>query len=646
MKIILLILSFFAIYSKLPEKDKLILLGKIAEKNIQSKYINSIQYDHKKIEEIISQYDFPYNYNFIEDSKTDIHKKNQGLCNCSWSFASTTALSYRFYKKGISVDLSPQYPISCYIKDCSFENYLIDAQLNLVKNGTVTEECAPYSSGGGKILDQCPNSCKNGSDVVKYYSYKPYSTERYYSEENFYDIITLILDELITNGPVVAQVDLYQDLIDWNNDKEKCIDEIYIHYTENELIGKYFVTIIGYGQEGDKFYWLVQNSLGDMNCILIKIEFGQIGIEKIAFSEPYITKESEIKKNIDISFDKITDTCDLIITNNSLIDEWNDTLEINFKNDNPNNKFYYQCNTNKLINKTGMNCYYENANINLQKGSYEFETWKSLGKNNIFNLDETFKDKKFNFYGYNKLDYLVSKNVYISKKGSQIMLNNIPNQKNEMIIPKIYSNINASIELSNCRKIGTKEHLIFNYIYCNLTETEVEYFDYIKDNYISYNVFCGKKVQTQLNVHKLNLDKYPRFTIKKIIMPNKNYFTKFDKFSVYADIEGKYSFNEKQILSFWLLANFEDIKYKEINMLECSSKNIKNNLSDSECQFECNLVLYDMSAEKVEFLPYILYNETNTPYEIIMEHSIIAEKIPSFSSYLKMSLFLFLSILF
>ena len=135
MKVFLLILSLLEIYAIFPEKDKLILLGKISEKNIEQKYINSIQYDPKKIIDIISEYDFPYNYNFIEDSKIDIIIKNQGSCNCSWSFASTTSLSYRFYKKGININLSPQYPLSCYIKNCSFENYLIDTQLNLVKNG-------------------------------------------------------------------------------------------------------------------------------------------------------------------------------------------------------------------------------------------------------------------------------------------------------------------------------------------------------------------------------------------------------------------------------------------------------------------------------------------------------------------------------
>ena len=538
MRIILLILLIFETYTKIPENDKLILLGKISESNIKLKFKNTIEYDPEKIQEIINSYNFPNNYNFFEDSKMDIKIKNQGLCNCSWSFSSTTSLSYRFYKKGINVDLSPQYPLSCYMKNCSFENYLIDAQLNLVKNGTVTEECLPYTSQDGKYLENCPQKCKNGSELIKYYSYKPYSTEKYYSEDNFYDIILLIMDELVKNGPLVAQVDLYQDLIDLINNQEKCIIEIYAHNTEeDELIEKYFVTIVGFGHQENKYYWLVQNSLGNTNCVLTKIEFGQIGIERIAFSEPYIIQESEIKTNIDASFYNITDTCDLILTNNSLIEQWNDTLEINFRNNN-SDIFYYQCNKNNLLNKTEINCFYENANINLQKGIYEFNTWKSIGKNNIFNLDETFNQKKFNFYGYNNLNYLISKNIFISKAGSMIILNNIPNQKNEINIPKIYPNINSNIELSNCKIINSNKDILFNYIYCNLTENEIEYFgDYNKNNYISYTVLCGKKIQTQLNVHKLDLVKYPRFIIKKIIKPNKSYFTKFDKFIIIAKIE-------------------------------------------------------------------------------------------------------------
>ena len=86
----------------------------------------------------------------------------------------------------------------------------------------------------------------------------------------------------------------------------------------------------------------------------------------------------------------------------------------------------------------------------------------------------------------------------------------------------------------------------------------------------------------------------------------------------------------------------DDNSNKEINMLLCSST---NNLFYNDYEFHCNVIIYDSSGEEVEFLPYIFYNEINYPYEIIMESSIKAEKDSSFSSYLKMSLFLFLLII-
>ena len=223
------------------------------------------------MKELIDLYHFPEEYNFIEDTKAEISYKNQGNCNCSWSISSTTASSYRFHKKGINIDLSPQYPLSCYIKNCSYENYLIDTQLNLVKNGTVSEECLPFISKDQQLLDDCPSSCKNGSSLVKYYSQKAYSVDEYYSEENYYDIMLLTMDELIENGPIVAQLDLYQDLIEWNNNPEKCFDEVYKHKTQEEHIGKYYVTIVGYGYSYNKYYWLVQNSIGVEQCNISKL---------------------------------------------------------------------------------------------------------------------------------------------------------------------------------------------------------------------------------------------------------------------------------------------------------------------------------------------------------------------------------------
>ena len=87
--------------------------------------------------------------------------------------ASTTALLYRYHKKGIEVNLSPQNAFSCYIRDCINGNNIIDSLLNLIKNGSVTEECFPYSSNKGKIED-CPLKCQEGSELEINYAKNAY----------------------------------------------------------------------------------------------------------------------------------------------------------------------------------------------------------------------------------------------------------------------------------------------------------------------------------------------------------------------------------------------------------------------------------------------------------------------------------------
>ena len=129
----ILFAQFLSINLKLPEEKKSVLLKEISkEQQYHFKYQEKIEYNPSKVKKLIDLYHFPEEYNFIEDTKAEIKYKNKGKCNCSWSISSTTALSYRFHKKGINIDLSPQYPLSCYIKNCSYENYLIDTQLNLV----------------------------------------------------------------------------------------------------------------------------------------------------------------------------------------------------------------------------------------------------------------------------------------------------------------------------------------------------------------------------------------------------------------------------------------------------------------------------------------------------------------------------------
>ena len=166
--LIILLFLLFLINSKMSEEKRKYLLNKYAKKinlekgdvadELKKKYYSknlkdTINYDPAVIESIIEQYEFPSSYNYLEENNITAIVKDQAYCGCCWSHAATSALGYRYHKKGIEVNLSPQDALSCYLRDCDAGNYLIDAQMNLVKNGTLTEGCLPFSSADGITIE-------------------------------------------------------------------------------------------------------------------------------------------------------------------------------------------------------------------------------------------------------------------------------------------------------------------------------------------------------------------------------------------------------------------------------------------------------------------------------------------------------------
>ena len=314
---LLLIELLASIQSQMTSKERENLLKKYArkiEKNFESafnkpkSFLHDTRYrvyDPSKIKQIIDKYNFPLNYNFFNETNCTPIIKNQEYCGACWAFSSTTALAYRYHKLGIDVSLSPQYLISCYLNDCEKGEYLINAEFALVEYGTVTEECFPYTSGDGEVIDDCPSKCKNNEEFKLYYAKNAYTTQLDYFNKDYYDydIVTIILDQLINYGPVISDIFHYEDFYNLLN-YDSC-PFIYKYDRNSIYLGTHTVVIVGYGYEDSKFYWLIQNSWGTNFCGngLAKVEFGEIGIEKVSFSEPYIPEKNETTaKTIDVKF--------------------------------------------------------------------------------------------------------------------------------------------------------------------------------------------------------------------------------------------------------------------------------------------------------------------------------------------------------
>ena len=234
----------------------------------------------------------------------------------------------------------------------------------------------------GKTIEPCPTSCKDHSKYEKYYAQNAYMTQDYYSEDTFYEIVTLIIDELINNGPVVSSIMVYKDFMDLCNNQKQCHDTVYRYDGHSKKEGGHAVVIVGYGYLNNQFYWLIQKSWGKNACDkgFVKIEFGQINVESVAFSEPYIPNEQYPPEEIPVSLNKMDEFCDITVFSTLSKDKWKNTLDIRFIHSNIEKNFDYQCGKKDIKNKGKIiQCYYEIKNYFANKGIYEFNNSQSLG---------------------------------------------------------------------------------------------------------------------------------------------------------------------------------------------------------------------------------------------------------------------------
>ena len=141
-----------------------------------------------------------------------------------------------------------------------------------------------------------------------------FTTEEDYTQENFYDIITVIIDQLITYGPVESGFTVYSDFYNLRTNSN-CKNIIYKTDENAEKTGGHAVVIVGYGVENNTYYWITQNSWDENFCDkgFFKVEFGQANIEKVFIAEAYLNDNSE-GKEINIYINEVSKDCKIKFT--------------------------------------------------------------------------------------------------------------------------------------------------------------------------------------------------------------------------------------------------------------------------------------------------------------------------------------------
>ena len=627
----LLIINQVHPYLRGEQREELIakLAEQITEENINKFYededdlyeegkFQRMTYDVTEMLALMKQYNLSESYNIFDDGiEKDV--KNQGSCGCCWAFSSTSVLAYRYNKLGEKISLSPQDGVSCYMKKCEGAN-ILDPQLNLVKNGTVTEQCFPYKSSDGKTIPTCPTTCEDGSEYKKYYSQNAYRVIS--TQDNFKDLVILVMDQLVTQGPVATGFNIYKDFRTFASVTDNCLNKVYTYDGTSQLEGSHAVTIVGYGVLDNKIYWLIQNSWGKNWCDngFIKMEIGQF-IE-VSFSQPLISSGSKTPVEIEVTLSSQDPDC-ILIADSSSIHDWNNTVFVNFEHEAKTHTFEFQIGKNKLNGKESINCYYETnrINYNMRKGYYTYKDCSTYGKDNIFNLN-AFEKKKFMFYGTDQI-YSPNNMLYVSKVGSKIVFIHNYMANDTTLPPLILYGQTKRITLSNCQHLKTSTKLSYDFGYCEMNQNEIDYLQSVSQVLVIYRYLCNYVNSAQFYLVLLTT-KNPVFNIINFYKPES--ITELDsktKLLLTATISGSIE-SYKNDGQFYTILEVENNK-KNTSVLGICNATVSN--GQEESNFTCNLDINKLVLpfEDIYLLPYNLIKKATTAFEVYIEKEIKAK---------------------
>jgi len=173
--------------------------------------------------------------------------RNQQQCGSCWAFAAAETLTDNLCILGQDVPvLSPQELVSCDNTDHGCKGGNLQNVWDFIdQTGLVSDDCMPYTSGSGDEGTCSLPSCSGGGASTKYSCPKDHSSLSSDSD---------IQAAVMKTGAVEVGFTVYEDFMNYQGG-------VYSH-SEGKALGGHAVKIVGWGQEDDTFYWIVQNSWG------------------------------------------------------------------------------------------------------------------------------------------------------------------------------------------------------------------------------------------------------------------------------------------------------------------------------------------------------------------------------------------------